>query len=111
MAARAAGIGVSTFMRYMQRGRDEEEHRAAGGEPDSDEQVFLDLWQKIDEARATAGTRSVLLIQKVAQGGQVIEETTRTYRDHDGQVVTEKTVKRTAPDWRAAAWMLERQHR
>lgn len=112
IAAQHAGIGRTTFLDWCRRGRDEEAIREEGGAHDPDEQAYYELWQKVVQARATAATRSVLLIQKVAGGGQVTEETTRRYRDPDnGSWVEENTVKRTAPEWRAAAWMLERQHR
>lgn len=107
IAAQAAGVSPRAFQVWCARGRDEEEHRDNGGEPRESEELYFELWQKITQARARAASRSVLQIQKVAQGGIVIEETTE--RDPDG---TERTiVKRSAPDWRAAAWYLERQHR
>ena len=46
------------------------------------------------------------------EGGIITEETSRKYRDpNSGALVEEHTVKRTAPDWRASAHFLERQHR
>ena len=60
--------------------------------------------------RARAAVRAVTLIQRASVGGAVTEESTKKYRDESGQLVEETTVKRTAPDWRAAAWYLERQH-
>lgn len=113
VAAQAAGIGARTFMLWLARGREEEDNRAAADyTPNPVEEPYLELWLKILEARAQAATRNVLLIQKVAQGGIVTEETTRKYRDPDsGEMVTETTVKRSLPDWRASAFMLEKQHR
>lgn len=112
IAAEAAGIAKSTFMAWLQRGRDEEERLAAaeldGFDPEHSEvnEPYLRLWQRVVKARATAATRAVLVIQKVAAGGSITEETEETLPD--GTV--RKTVKRQPPDWRAAAWHLERQH-
>jgi hypothetical protein len=42
----------------------------------------------------------------------VIEETTCKYRDPEtGSWSPKPVVKRAAPDWRTAAWQLERSHR
>ena len=95
----------------MRRGHTEQAARDDGEQPDPVEQKYLDLYAKVVEARAHAAVASVGLIRKSAVGGQITEETTRKYRDADGQVVEEKTVKRQGSDWRAAAWYLERQHR
>jgi hypothetical protein len=95
----------------MMRGRNEEIRRADGLDPDHSEDQYLSLWEKVAQARAGAAVEAVLLIRKSAIGGAITEETTREYRDLSGQNIKEATVKRSAPDWRAAAWMLEKQHR
>lgn len=110
-AAAYCGISLRAFEDWMRRGRIEQDAREDGEEPDPVEQKYLDLYEKVLEARAYATVQSAALIRKSAIGGQVVEETTRRFRDATGQVVEEKTVKRTAGDWRAAAWWLERQER
>lgn len=111
IAAAYCGISERAFQEWMRRGHTERAAREEGQEPDPVEQKYLDLYEKVTKARAAATVTSAMLIRKAAVGGQVTEETTRRYRDHEGQVVEEKTVKKTAPDWRASAFWLERQER
>ena len=115
-AAMYAGVGRSTFQRWMTNGRRVEdlladaESRGETYDPDPvTEQPYLQLWQKVEKARAKAVTSAVVALQRGAAGGVITKEVTRKFRDTvTGEVVEETTVDRTAPDWRAAAWMLER---
>ena len=109
-AAEYSGISVRTFEDWMKRGYNEQASIDEGHDADPVEAKYLDLFQKIRGARSLAAVASGRIIRKVAIGGQGTEEAARKYRDVDGQVVEEKTVKKTASDWRAAAWYLERQH-
>lgn len=114
MSVAAAYVGISerTFTRWMERGYNASVDEDEGKPVSEDDEPYLTLFKEVSEARATAAVRSVSLIQRAAAGGQITEETTKKYRDPEtGSVVEEKTVKRTAPDWRAAAFYLERQHR
>lgn len=120
MAAQAVNISDRTLRNWMARGHDEEvrldeirdaDESGTPPTPDPQERPYLDLWLQLRQARADAGVRSVALIQKSAVGGAIIEETTRTYRDSDGNKVTETTVRRAAPDWRASAFLLQHTHR
>ncbi len=111
LAAMNAGIGRTTFLRWLARGRDEEDRREDGQPPEPAEQPYFDLWQNIAQARAQSAVRGVLQIQSIAKGGLVTEETTKRYKDpQTGQLVEETTVKRTPPDWRAQAFLLKTQH-
>ena len=110
LAAQYAGVSPLAFQVWMQRGREELEAREDGATPDAGEQIYVDLWDEIVEARAAAGVSAVAVIRKVMHGGAVTEESTKRYRDPTtGEMVEETTVKRTPPDWRAASWYLERQ--
>ncbi|MGW4086994.1 hypothetical protein ACWEGS_28580 [Streptomyces sp. NPDC004822] len=112
LAAEMAGVSRSSFLAWMARGRAEVEAREAGEKPDPDEEEYAALYEKVRTARATAAARAMMNIRRVADGGIVTKVTTRQFLDPvTKQVVTETVEDRTAPDWRADAWYLERQHR
>ncbi|MET8696823.1 hypothetical protein ABZV65_30285 [Streptomyces bauhiniae] len=112
LAAEMAGVSRSSFLAWMARGRAEVEAREEGEQPDPDEEEYAALYEKVRTARATAGARAMMNIRRVADGGIVTKVTTRQFRDSvTGEIVTETVEDRTAPDWRADAWYLERQHR
>jgi hypothetical protein len=112
VAAAYVGITERTFGRWMQRGYDAQLLEDDDKPVPADDQPYLALFKEVSQARSQAAVMHVGLIQRAAQGGVVTEETTKKYRDPEtGSVVEETTVKRTAPDWRAGAWYLERQHR
>lgn len=107
IAAAGAGVSVGSFENWLAVGRKEYEAREEGlpASPALDTQV--ELFERILKARADAAGRNVLLIQKAAQGGAIVEESKEELPD--GTIRT--TVRRAAPDWRASAWYLERQYR
>ncbi|MFK0279570.1 hypothetical protein ACIQVL_03715 [Streptomyces sp. NPDC090499] len=112
LAAEMAGVSRSTFLAWMARGRAEVDAREEGQKPDPAEEEYADLFEKVRAARATAAARAMMNIRRVADGGIVTKVTTRRFRDSvTGEIVEETVEDRTAPDWRADAWYLERQHR
>ncbi|MFJ7054666.1 hypothetical protein ACIQU7_23450 [Streptomyces albidoflavus] len=112
LAAEMAGVSRSSFLAWMARGRAEVEARDAGTAPDPAEEPYAALYEKVRTARATAAARAMVNIRRVADGGIVTKVTTRRFRDAvTGEIVEETVEDRTAPDWRADAWYLERQHR
>ncbi|MCD9903226.1 hypothetical protein LUR56_31240 [Streptomyces sp. MT29] len=112
LAAEMAGVARSTFLAWMALGRNEIEAREAGEEADPEAEEYVALFVKVRTARATAAARAMANLRRVADGGIVTKVTTRQYRDSvSGEIVTETVEDRTAPDWRADAWYLERQHR
>ncbi|MFD7334953.1 hypothetical protein ACFV98_02970 [Streptomyces violascens] len=112
LAAEAAGISSATYRRWMARGRAEVTAREDGQAPTRGEDAYVELFEKVRTARAMAAARAMANIRRVADGGITTKITTRKFRDPEtGQIVEEITEDRTAPDWRADAWYLERQHR
>jgi hypothetical protein len=107
LAAVYAGVSRATFLRWMAYGRTEAVDRAAGEEPDPENDVFVELFDKVERARATAAMAAAMDIRRASRGG--IVTTHRKFDPHSGKVL-EETIT-TPPDWRAAAWYLERQHR
>ncbi|MFE2188563.1 hypothetical protein [Streptomyces sp. NPDC059455] len=112
LAAELAGVSRSSFLAWMARGRAEVEAREEGAEPNPEEGEYATLYEKVRTARATAAARALANIRRTADGGVVTKVTTRRFRDPGtGEIVEETVEDRTAPDWRADAWYLERQHR
>ncbi|MFI8206698.1 hypothetical protein [Streptomyces sp. NPDC085937] len=112
LAAEMAGVSRSSFLAWMARGRAEIEARETGEKPNPDEEEYAALYEKVRTARASAAARAMMNIRRVADGGIVTKVTTRKFRDSvTGEIVEETVEDRTAPDWRADAWYLERQHR
>lgn len=115
-AAAYAGIHHGTFYLWMRKA--EAALQAYAPDPDTPdiddivanmpelEQRYVLLLNDVKRARSEATSRNVLLIQKAAAGGYVIEETERKLPDG----TTERTIRRQPPDWRAAAFWLERQN-
>lgn len=107
LAAVNAGISRATFLRWMAYGRTEAVDRAAGNDPNPDLDHFVEFFEKVERARASAALSAALDIRRASRGG--IVTTHRKFDPHSGKVL-EETIT-TPPDWRAAAWYLERQHR
>ena len=107
LAAVAAGVSRATFLRWMAYGRTEAVDRSAGNDPDPELDRFVEFFENVERARAAAALSAALDIRRASRGG--IVTTHRKFDPHTGKVL-EETIT-TPPDWRAAAWYLERQHR
>ena len=79
-AARFAGIDPSTLHGWMAKGRTEVASRDNGHDPDPMQDVYVNLLEAVEGAKAEAEVRAVAMIQRAAADGT----------------------------WSAAAWYLER---
>lgn len=66
-AAAWAGVNRATVYRWLERGDRAAEKHDAGETLTEQEQLFLDLRNEVDEARAAAMVRNISLIQQAAQ--------------------------------------------
>jgi hypothetical protein len=80
VAAQRAGIAISTFRSWMDRGEMEQARIDEGFDPDVEEAKYLRFKQDVDVARAIAEIEAVKMVRGVAASGT----------------------------WQAAAWYLER---
>ncbi len=104
-----AGIGQSTFHRWMQRGEAEEARVEDGHAESAEEAPYRQLWQQVSRARARVAIDQVEIVGRAAAGGYVVKERTRRFKDPgSGQVVTETETDYAPPEWQAARWLLEK---
>ena len=94
IAANAAGIGRSTLMRWMARGKSERRGQ------------FRDFWDALKKAEAELVVDSLGRIQTVSNGGALLSRTSVT----NPRGVTTVVEKVAQPVWQASAWLLERRH-
>ncbi|MFI8888621.1 hypothetical protein [Streptomyces sp. NPDC053813] len=109
LAADSAGISRATLARWMARGRDAAEAREDGEPADPHDDAHVDLYRRVNSARAQMATRALARVLQAGAGSLVLDERVRTYTDPDtGLDVEERRVRYLRPDWRAAAWWLAR---
>lgn len=83
-AAALAGISEATFYNWLKRGREASEkgsHRKA-------DQPYIDFFQNVKKAEALAEAKRIEIIRKASEGNGPFDN----------------------PDWKAAAWYLERRY-
>ncbi|WP_415962047.1 hypothetical protein [Streptomyces sp. 021-4] len=109
LAAEAAGVSRATLGRWMARGRDAAEAREEGEPGNPRDDAYVDLFRRVEAARARMATQALARVLQAGAGSLVLEERVRTYTDPvTGLDVEERQVRYLQPDWRAAAWWLTR---
>ncbi|NUK93999.1 hypothetical protein HRW16_19610 [Streptomyces lunaelactis] len=107
-AADAAGVGRSTFLRWMRVGEDVVDAKQGGHLDVDSPDPCAALYARVTRARAAAAARSTGQIEEAARGA-VVSETYRTWTDPiTGETRSERRVRRRPGDWRASAWLLVR---
>ena len=112
VAAAYAGISKDTFYRWMKRGAREKRRvlKDKRSKIKQGELPYVLFAEGVRKALADAEVRDVSMIAKAASGGQVYTEEKIVY-DAQGRVVEKHVVtKKSAPQWQAAAWRLERKY-
>ncbi|MFE6189272.1 hypothetical protein ACFQ6U_33095 [Streptomyces sp. NPDC056465] len=107
-AAGAAGVGRSSFLRWMRVGEDVVEERQGGRLDVDSPDPCAALYARVTRARAAAVVRATGSIEEAARCA-VVSETYRTWTDPiTGETRSERRVRRRPGDWRASAWLLVR---
>lgn len=119
-AARLAGIGYTTFRNWIIRAEAEIERLGSSkSRPKKSEQPYLEFLKAVQRAEAEGENTNADIVNEAARGGQTVTKTERYVKrvwDANTQSFVEieqtETVKTetTLPDWRAAAFVLERRH-
>lgn len=103
-----AGIATSVHHRAMEAGEQAQSLLDDGAQLTERQEVYRDYRERVLSARAKVAHVHVALVAKAAAGGQLIEETTRRYRDPETEeMVTETRKKYAVGDWRASKFLLE----
>lgn len=107
----AAGIHPATFYNWANRAAAEldrlREHATPDNpnpEPRAEEWAFVELFEAVSRVRAERQERMLGIVDKVAVGGSLIRE--EEHHTPEGGYIVSRTY--TTPDWRAAAWWVER---
>jgi hypothetical protein len=107
------GVHRTLLYQWIRRGRREADRMAREGgiTPVPNEAIFFELYYQVQKCRAESELTAIGVITKAATGyrreEKVVEE-----RDEDGQLKKKTTLyEYVEPDWRAAAWKLEKTKR
>ena len=105
-----AGIHPASHRRAMDAGAAAADQEDRPDAPDLTERQreYRDYRAEFLRARAGVAVINVALVAKAAQGGALISETVKRYRDDDtGEMVTETTRTYSQPAWPAAKFLLQ----
>lgn len=107
----AAGIAPKTFYNWANRAAAELDRLSELATPDkptptprTEEWQYVQLLHDVSRVRAERQERMLKIVDKVAVGGSLIRE--EEHHTPEGGYIVSRTY--TTPDWRAAAWWIER---
>lgn len=119
-AARLAGITYQAFRNWIKRAEAEIERlQTPRTRPKASEQPYVEFFEAVQRAEAEGENTNADIVGEAARGGQTVTKTEKYQKrvfDKKSQsfVVVEETettkTETAAPDWRAAAFILERRH-
>lgn len=93
-ACALAGIGNTTFDRWMEQGKDKSRP------------VFVNFRKRVKKLHAKQEKEALKAIKQAYKGGTTIRETKMVIKPKGTEIV--KVTKEVGPQWQAAAWFLER---
>lgn len=111
-ACDSAGICRQTLHEWRLKGARLRAQQTQGmlRNPTDDERALMDFLDNLERAEAEAEANRLAVISQAAQGGTKVRKTTIRYDSKGKQIertVIEETLK---PEWKAAAWVLERRY-
>lgn len=119
-AARMAGIRYSTLRNWINRAEAELERlKKPRTRPKTSETPYLEFLDELQRAEAEGENTNADIIGEAARGGQTVTKSEKYQKrvwdkNSQGFVVVEETettkTETATPDWRAAAFILERRH-
>lgn len=106
-AAASAGVTRQTLSNWRRQGVDARKRLAQGKRLTPNQARYAEFLDALETAEAEAEAIRVGIVQRAAEGGYTVTETTTEERN--GRVVKRTTTTKVAmPAWQAAAWQLER---
>lgn len=106
-ACQRSGVSWASHQRAMDAG-EQADSLHDNGQPLSERQeLYRSYRADVVRARAQTVAVHVTLVAKAAHGGALAKETTRRFRNDDGEMVVETEREYTRPDWRASKFLLQ----